>query len=219
VSGAPTSLLLVGLIVATAALLRLHGLGTHEFWLDEAFSFNTITSPDWLAIVRISEPPLYPLLLRTWSAVMGTDEASLRLLSAVIGTAFVAAEMWAGWELFDSKVALWSGLVAATSPIQIYYSQEARAYALLTLVLLVTYVLLARALRTNSWGRWALVAVAMAVGPYTHYLAPLALAPTVAMVLLARAPGRLTRYCLTVGAAMLLYAPWFVWSFVAMPHS
>jgi mannosyltransferase len=206
------------IVVAMAMALRLRGLGAHEFWLDEAFSFDAIASPDWLAVVRATEPPLYPLLLRAWSLVAGTSEAALRFPSAVLGTAFVVAVMWAGRELFDDRVALWCGVVAATSPIHIYYSQEARSYALLTLLLVCTYVLLERALRTNGWGRWALVAVAMAAGPYTHYLAPLALAPTVALVVFAGKPGRVRRYVIAVGAATLLYLPWFVWCFVVAEH-
>ncbi len=66
--------------------------------------------------------------------------------------------IWVAREIFDSGVGLWAGAVAAVSPIHIYYSQEARAYVLLTLALALTYGSLWCALRTNAWRWWVLVA-------------------------------------------------------------
>src|SRR5262249_55365413 len=48
---------------------------------------------------------------------------------------------------------------------------------------------------------------------------PLGLAPTIALVILARERGRLPRYAGAVGGAAFAYAPWLVWGFVSTPHS
>ena len=129
-------------LVAVAFLLRLHRIGAAELCLDEAFSFQDVTASGWVDALRFKDvPPLYPLLLRGWMALAGDSEAGLRLLSAVLGTLFVGVTIWAGREIFEPRVGLWSGLWAAVSPMHVYYSQEARPYALLTALLVATYVL------------------------------------------------------------------------------
>src|SRR5579885_2572855 len=79
-------------VVLLALLLRLHGIGTQELWVDEAYSYLLATAPDWLgpATLANNTPPLYHFLLRGWMVVAGQDEAGLRLLSAAFGVLSVA---------------------------------------------------------------------------------------------------------------------------------
>jgi uncharacterized membrane protein len=122
-----------------------------ELWLDEAFSFYRATVPGGLRpdVVGDVSPPFYYCLLRGWIPFVGTSEGALRLFSAICGTLFVLAAIWAGCELFTRSVGVWSGGVAALAPLHIYYSQEARTYALLTLLIMLVIILLWRALRTR----------------------------------------------------------------------
>ncbi len=206
-------------IVAIAFLLRLHRIGAEELWLDEAFSFHDVTAPGWLDALRFKDvPPLYPLLLRGWMGLAGDSESALRLPSALLGALFVGASLWAGREIFDPRIALWSGIWAAVSPMQIYYSQEARPYALLTALLVATYVLLWRALRAGTRARWTLVSAAVAAVLYSHYLAILGLLPTAVMLSIRPTPERVRRYVTAMGLGALLFLPWVVWAFVLTPH-
>src|SRR5439155_24452044 len=132
-------------------------------------------------------------------ALAGDSEAGLRLLSAVLGTLFVAVTIWAGREIFEPRVGLWSGLWAAVSPMHVYYSQEARPYALLTALLVATYVLLWRALRAGTRARWTLVSAAVAAVLYSHYLAILGLLPTAVMLSIRPTPERVRRYGTAMG--------------------
>jgi 4-amino-4-deoxy-L-arabinose transferase-like glycosyltransferase len=205
--------------VVVAFFLRLHRIGAEELWLDEAFSFHDVTVAGWLGALRFKDvPPLYPLLLRGWIGLAGDSESALRLLSALFGTLFVGASIWAGREIFEPRIGLWSGVWAAVSPIHIYYSQEARPYALLTALLVVTYVLLWRALRVGTSARWALVSVAVAAVLYTHYLAILALVPTAFMLSVRPTPEHVRRYVAAVVLGAVLFLPWVVWSFVLTRH-
>lgn len=209
-----------GAIVVGALLLRLSGIGAQEIWIDEAFSWYVATTRGLRHILLIeNSPPLYYLLLRGWVAVAGASEAALRLPSALAGTLFVATVLWAGQEIFDARVAIWSGAAAALAPIHIYYSQEARAYALLVLFLLLTYVLVWRALRTNTWPRWALVSASALLALYTHYFAVVGLLPSAFLLLLWWERARCWRYGAAMLASALGFAPWVVWSFGLTPRS
>ena len=206
-------------LVAVAFLLRLHRIGAAELCLDEAFSFQDVTASGWVDALRFKDvPPLYPLLLRGWMALAGDSEAGLRLLSAVLGTLFVAVTIWAGREIFEPRVGLWSGLWAAVSPMHVYYSQEARPYALLTALLVATYVLLWRALQVGTPARWATVCGVVAAVLYSHYLAILGLLPTVFMLSIRPTLERVRRYVVAVGLGALLFLPWVVWAFVLTSH-
>ncbi len=203
-----------GLIVGVALLLRLYRLDWQELWLDEAFSWRMATMPTVLYDLLIeNSPPLYYLLVRGWVAVAGGSEAMLRLPSAVAGTLFVAVVLWAGREFFDTRVALWSGGVAALAPLHIYYSQEARAYAWLVLFLLLTHVLLWRALRESTWPRWALVSASALLVLYTHYLGIIGLLPSVGLLWLWPGRAQWRRYAVAMLASALGLLPWIVWSF------
>jgi 4-amino-4-deoxy-L-arabinose transferase-like glycosyltransferase len=202
-----------------------YGIGQQELWLDEAASFHKATSASWLGKAAFQEntPPLYYLILRAWLRVAGQSEVAVRFPSALLGTLFVPTAIWAGREMFNRQVALWSGLFAAVNPIHIYYSQEARAYALLVLALALTYVALWRALQVNTWGRWAFVSVCALTALYSHYSALLGLLPTALLLLLwPEQPDRSLkrfRYAAVLLLSVLLFLPWVLESFLWRTHS
>jgi uncharacterized membrane protein len=203
------------LLICLALGLRLYHLGVRQVWLDEAFSHYIAILPNWVSsILADNNPPLYYLLLRAWTAIAGSGETLLRLPSALFGVMFVAITIWAGREIFTRAAGLWSGAVAAFSPIHIYYSQEARAYALQNALLILALVLLWRAAANNSWRRWVLFSAAFSVLLFSHYLTPLALLPTVVLPLLMADKARLLRFIIAATASFLLFLPWLIWSFV-----
>jgi 4-amino-4-deoxy-L-arabinose transferase-like glycosyltransferase len=192
-----------------AFLLRLYHIDRQELWFDEAISVHIATTANPLRdMVPNNTPPLYYLSLRLWAAVFGDGETALRLLSATLGTAFVASIIWIGAEVFRPSVGLWSGLVAATSLTHIYYSQEVRSYILLMLALAVTYGTFWRAFATNSRGWWALACGCVTLSLYSHYLAVLGLLPTGFLLVLWRDRSRWTRYVTASVTGGLLFLPW-----------
>ncbi len=199
--------------------LRMYRLGGPEVWLDEAFSWHIATRPRWFESLSVdNNPPLYYLLLRILLPVTGASEVGLRLLSALAGTAFVGLVIWSAREVGNRAAALWAGLVAAVAPIQIYYSQEARVYTLLDCLILLTWVLILRAMATNAWRAWALAGAAATAALYSHYLAVFALAPAAALVTLAREPGRLKRAVVAAAGVVALFTPWLIQAFVLSPR-
>ena len=81
-----------------------------------------------------SAPPLYYALAWVWTQVTGTGEFGLRSLSALAGVATVPVAYLLGAELRGRRAGLMAAALVAVNPMLLWYSQEARAYALLVLL-------------------------------------------------------------------------------------
>ena len=156
-----------------------------------------------------STPYLYYLVAWVWANVAGDGEAALRSLSALFGVATVAAVWAAARELVSERAALVAGVLAALNPFLVWYSQEARAYALLALLCAVSFWLFARALarpgdaRALAW--WAL-ASALAIA--THYFAAFTVVPeAIALAVLIGRTRAWTLACGFVGLVAVAHVP------------
>ena len=115
-------------IVLLSAVLRLTGLNK-GIWLDEYAAIDIISRPTLWVARDYDYPPAYFLLLDAWS-VIGTGEAILRSLSVTLGLGTVILLMlWI--RSSDTGGALIAGLIAATLPTFLRYSQEIQTYPLL----------------------------------------------------------------------------------------
>ncbi len=81
-----------------------------------------------------SAPPLYYALAWLWTQVVGTGELGLRSLSALAGVATVPVAYLLGIELRDRRAGIAAAALVAVNPMLLWYSQEARGYALLVLL-------------------------------------------------------------------------------------
>lgn len=190
-------------IVALGAAIRFATLDSQGYWFDEAFTVG-IVSLGPLELLREvvdteNSPPLYYLLAAGWERLFGGDEVALRSLSALLGTATIPVVYAAGGALGSRGPALVAGALTAASPMMIWYSLEARPYALLALLSALSFLGFLKALQrpTSGWlWLWAL-ASALALG--THYLAVLLVAPEALWLVLAH-PGSRRRVMLAAGA-------------------
>ncbi len=133
-------LTLCGILLA-AAWLRLHGLGGHGLWQDEAYSFVFATMPAgkfWkLMWSREGNMLLYYVLLRGWVHV-GVSEFMLRLPSVIFAVASVAMIYELGKQLFSKTTGLLAAALLSVHMLDIFSSQNARAYTLAVLLLLAS---------------------------------------------------------------------------------
>jgi mannosyltransferase len=175
-------LALVGLCVA-GAVVRFSTLGEQSFWLDEAVT-GRLMRLGFGAMLRAiprseSTPPLYYVLAWLWTRVFGVSEVGLRSLSAVLGTLTIPLLYAAGARFFDRRAGLVAAGLGTFAPLLIWYSQEARSYALLVALCAAGLWAFAGALETGRSGRralgfWALLsALALA----THYFAVFLVGP------------------------------------------
>ena len=130
----------------TAFTLRLYRLDHQEIWGDEAHSAYVASLPLLSAVSPRTEtnPPLYHLLLYFWARLTGSSVFALRFLSLVLGMLTVSLVYRLARLAFGELVGLLAALLCAISPFQVYYSQEARMYALATFAATLSMFLLAR---------------------------------------------------------------------------
>lgn len=198
-------------LTALAAALRFSTLSVQSYWLDEAVTVRLLhhSLGGMLAAIPDSEstPPLYYVLAWLWSKLFGTGEAGLRSLSALFGTATVPLVYLAGARLAARRAGLVAAALAAVDPLLVWYSQEARAYALLVLLTTASLAAFARVLERPGASRplaaWALLS---ALALTAHYFAVFVIVPEVVLLLWRsrgrRAPAAVAGIALA-GAALL----------------
>ena len=197
----------LGALTLLGAVLRFSTLSAQSYWADESMTVRLVRSPfhTMLSGVRQLEstPPLYYALGWGWSRLFGTSEAGLRSLSALIGTLTIPVLFAAGSALAGRRVGLVAAALAATSPYLVWYSQEARAYALLVLLGAASLALWVRVLdrpRTAWLAAWA---VTSALAVWAHYFAGF-LVGGEALVLLVVHRRRPAAWASVVGMGVLL---------------
>jgi 4-amino-4-deoxy-L-arabinose transferase-like glycosyltransferase len=189
------------LLVGVGAVVRFAGLGAQSLWLDEWLTHNyTVMSfHDMARSVLHTEahPPLYFGGVWLWTKVFGTGEAGLRSFSAVAGTISIPLAYAAARSRFPGRVALLAAALVAVNPFSVWFSQEARPYALLEALCLASLVCTIRVVdgggRRWLWGWVATASLAL----LTHFFAAFLLVGE-AVWLLRR--GRERERLLAVGA-------------------
>jgi mannosyltransferase len=162
-------------LVVVAAVLRFSTLALQSYYTDEAFTVWLVRQSPVNMVRGIarteSTPPLYYCVAWVWSRLFGTGEVGLRSLSALAGTATVLVAYLAGARLLSRRAGLVVAALAAVSPFMVWYSQEARSYALFTFLATLSiylYALLRGNPRPALVAAWAFVCEASI---WTHYFA------------------------------------------------
>ncbi len=230
-----TGLLL--LILLFGAGLRFYGLDVQSLWNDELSSwdrsgFATLTEVFDQGVRYDVVPPGYLFLLYYSRKLTGASEVGLRLPSAMAGVLAIAMIFLWGRRLYSAREGLIAAALMAVLWCPIYYSQEARPYALLILLAMVsTYLWLPfvppwapTAERAAERGRcpekrgmlsqmvfpWGYVLAAIAT-IYMHYyglvLVGLQVAGALICAALRRRQGRLV-ILVACGVIALSFLPW-----------
>jgi len=225
------------LALAAALILRLHRLDAQSFWYDEGNSARIAERSAQLIIEGAAgdiHPPLYYLALYVWRALFGETEAALRGLSVACGAGLALFAGLTARALFGARAGWTAAGLVAVSPFAVYYSQEARMYALLALEAAVSTYALLRILDFGFWisdsslkskienpkSKIGLFALSTAAGLYTHYAYPFVMIAQGACVVVwfaaqiaRRAPlrpawGALAAFAGGNLAAIALFLPW-----------
>ena len=169
-------ILIFGGILSAAAVIRFATLSHQSYDHDEAVTAWRVLHGglgETLHVVINSErsPPLYYLLAWVWTQLFGTGEVGLRSLSALIGVLTVPAAYLAARELASRRAGLIAAALVAVNPYLVWYSQEARSYALLVLFVAWGLYFFARCLNDPAPRNLGLWAAASALALCSHYFA------------------------------------------------
>lgn len=168
-----------------------------------------------VTFVREPNPPLYYLVLWGWIQFFGQGEIAVRALSALFGTLTVLPAYALGRAVGGPRAGLLAGLAVVTSPFLLWYSQEARAFALLAFLSASLLYLTHRLMRDEPDGgegevrRLALWAVTAALTCYTHIYGAFT-AAACALLLQGRGRAPLRIRVLAILTPALAFAPWVV---------
>jgi len=161
-------------IFALALGVRLYHLSQTSLWTDEFFTeFYPKAGLGflWGQGMRLEpNPPLYYSLIWLWEHLFGESAFLLRVpsligsMTGIVLAGLLATELFGRW-----RSAAWAMLLLALCPTEIFYAQEARAYALQGAALALAMLGFARFLREPSnWAGLGRYAAGAAVAVWLH---------------------------------------------------
>lgn len=165
-------------------VLALIGLDAKDAWMDEACSVAATVQLREILVRTSGTMASYYLLLNGWIRI---DDSLwwLRFLSVLFGVGAVVVTGVFATRLRGSAVGRWAALFLGVSWMLVRYSQEARSFTMVLVVVGLSWLALDHLVQGSSRRGWLILHVAMgALAPLTHGLAVLAvLAQAVALVL------------------------------------
>ncbi|HTI67773.1 MAG TPA: glycosyltransferase family 39 protein [Caulobacteraceae bacterium] len=201
---------LAGAAIAASTVLRFVIGAGQPLWLDEtwtgAIAGTTGFSAFWRQVYLDVNAPLYYLVMHLWQGVFGLSDASLRLPSAIFGAAAPLLVAFTGVKGLSRPARLtWAALIALWIP-GIWFSGDARCYALLLLLTTAQTLAFVRLLHAPDLRRASAWCVLAALAILTHYHAAILVGlEGLAYLALAR------RQAVRTWPAALAFAPAAVW--------
>jgi mannosyltransferase len=172
---AETTLLVA--LLALGVFLRAKGIASHPIWVDEYGTWWTIAGEGWSdlwhrVLTIQGQSPFYYALVRISVDALGPSPFALRLPSLLFGVGLLWACLPLAQAIFgDRRVALFAVAAFAVNERLIFYSQEARPYALALFCLALSFLAyLALLDRPRSRRARAAYLLATAATVYAHYL-------------------------------------------------
>jgi hypothetical protein len=203
----------VGAITLVGLLARLSQVGNSLFG-DELSTYFIVTGSSLGHVVYLLEgghsvdlnPPLYFIL--AWAAdQVGDSPEWLRLPSLLAGVAAIPLTYLLGAMTVGRPAAIVGATLVALSPFLIFFSTEARAFALLMLLTLLSTIALLRAIETSRAAWWVAYAALVCGAMYTQYTSVFLLGGQFLWAAWTQPQARRPLSLATLAAA-LAYAPW-----------
>jgi mannosyltransferase len=202
-------------LIALGTVLRFLALGQQSFWHDEIHSIVSVWGPDAGTLKEIVFNPhgaLYLLLLDGWIRVFGTGEAPVRMLSALLGALALVLFHRVSLRLVARPVALTALALLALSPLHLWYSQEARNYALLFDLGLIAVAAFLDEVerRTPASFLIAIIATALACLANLSGFFLFAILGSYALIVGRRAGYAPRRFIIFLALSALILSPWMI---------
>ncbi len=207
--------IILGFITLLGLGLRLYGLDAQSLYSDELYSWHQSHYERLGDVITKGlqydvYPPAYPVFLHYWQKAFGDSETSLRLPSALTGALWPPVIFLLGWRLFGRREGLIAAALVAVARTPIYFSQEARSYAMfIPAVILMGYTWCGM-IRDERRSSVAGYVAASTVALYLHPLAVIlvGLSGVVMAVVAMRDRRLLVRFAIAHACILLLFLPW-----------
>jgi uncharacterized membrane protein len=170
-------------------------------------------------------PPLFYVLTRYWVMLWGNSITTTRSIAVLFSLLVFPCLYGLCWQLFRSPLTGWVAIaLMAVSPFNLLYAQEAREYSLWTVMVLLSGMLLLRAMKSSNWQSWSLYTLSLVISFYACLLSVMVAAWHGVYVLfnnqiytLSITGFRLTRktiaYLISMAIALTAFTPWFYFIF------
>jgi mannosyltransferase len=186
-SNAKCRVIAVTFVATLGLILRVHGLSEKSFWLDEIWSFTVARMPGgfvfWSMQHQDPNASLYYLILHYWMHI-GQSEFAIRLFSALAGAATIPFVYALGKRLFSGRLGLIACVLFAANLYAVEYSQEARGYSLVVLLVTLSSLFFVRAIQKPTAGNWLWYVAFSSLAIYVHVFAVLAVAAQFVSIML-----------------------------------
>ncbi len=206
-------------IICIGSFLRIYKLANQSFWIDEATAIQKsreLPSLDNLEswVIHWMSPPFYNLQLHFWILLFGENEFAVRSLSVVFGVLTILLVYIVGVDLFNKKTALFSALVMAISPCHIGFCQDAKIYAVLSFLGLLSVYLCYKTLFSKKRLYWLIYFLITTLMLYTHNWAVfLLISENIFFLLIKKRRSNTNKYLLSQLFIGLCYLPWLPFLF------
>ncbi len=218
-------LIILGLTLL-AFFLRAYRLDFQSIWIEEAWTLYYTHLPvgELWPVLQTGDPkpPFYYFTMLYWLKWLGDSEYALRFYSLLFGVMAVPLTYRLGQALSGDRLGLLTALLMTVAPYQIWHSQEARMYSILTAASVMSmggFVRLwqdlkgfQKPLRSDSWREWLIYVVGTLWALMTHYHAVVLIGIQGLFLLLTwrRHWRTYLAWAGTLIIIFLLYLPWLI---------
>ncbi|TRO58715.1 glycosyltransferase family 39 protein [Streptomyces sp. IB201691-2A2] len=178
-------------VLAFAMIWR--GIGDRQLWRDEHATWwaSTLSFHDLSLLIRSIDVVFTPyyVLMHIWISVVGDSPTAMRIPGAVAMAASAGLLALLGRRMFTTQAGLLAGLALAVVPFTTRYGQEIRPYAFAVAAVLLSTLLLARALDKPSFKVWVAYTLSVPLIGWSHLASLAVLGAHLVMILIARRAG------------------------------
>ena len=206
----------VPLLTVLAAALGFLRLDYRSLYLDEVVSIHR-AGESWSSLwttVRFEDPNMsaYYALLKLWTGLFGSDVTAVRSLSVAVAALTVPAVYSVGSRLLGSTAGMVAALLVAVNAYFLHWAQVARSYALVALLVTLSWHFFLAALERPRWTSLSGYVTCTVLAFHAHYYAAWVTLVQVVVLLAARRRKALTRGWITsyvvIGALVAPMAYW-----------
>ncbi|MEU9782930.1 glycosyltransferase family 39 protein [Streptomyces phaeochromogenes] len=178
---------------ALAFAMIWRGIGDRQLWRDEHATWwaASLSFHDLSLLIRSIDVVFTPyyVLMHMWLAVAGDSPIAMRIPGAVAMAASAGLLALLGRRLFTTQAGILAGLAFAVVPVTTRFGQEIRPYAFAVAAVLLSTLLLARALDKPSFKVWVAYTLSVPLIGWSHLASMAVLGAHLVMIVIARRSG------------------------------